>query len=415
MKRKMPWVIVGTISLLYFITYVDRVNISFAAPSITKDLNLSPTQMGHVFSAFSLPYALLQVPGGWLGDKIGGRKALAVMAVLWSAMTMLTAVPFELVGLVLARMGLGLAEGGAFPTASRTMAGFIPAKHRGLAQGLPHTAARLGGAVSPAIVVTLTVLYGWRAMFVILGFASLMWVGLWLAVNRMRPSDAVPTTPEVETVRPSPIAWRPLLRRMWPVTAADFCYGWSLWVFLTWMPTYLASARHMQLQQLALYATLPLAAGAIGDTLGGLSSDLLWRAGHVRLARGGQIGAGLVLSLVFVLPAAFTSSPQLAVWLLAASFLALEMTNSPLWALSMDIGRDHTGLAGGLMNTGYGIAGIISPLVFGALVQLTGNWALPFVVSSVLLLAGAAVTMLIDPVSRVGAEHESFVPEEVAA
>jgi ACS family D-galactonate transporter-like MFS transporter len=180
------------------------------------------------------------------------------------------------------------------------------------------------------------------------------------------------------------------------VTLTDFCYGWSLWVFLTWLPSYLESARGFNLKDLALFATLPLLAGVVGDTLGGVVSDHIWHRGHPRLARSGQISLGLLLSLVFVLPAAFTDSPIAAVWLLAASFFWLEMTNAPIWALPMDIGQEYAGVAGGMMNTGFGVAGIISPTIFGALVQATGNWTLPFILSSTLLVIGAGVIFLAD-------------------
>ena len=406
---RVRWLVLSMILLVYFITYIDRVNISVAAPTIVKDLHFSLTQMGVVFSAFSITYAILQIPGGWIGDKFGPRRALAGMGILWSLMTALTALPSTVLGFALVRAGLGVAEGGAFPTSTRALSAWIPSNQRGLAQGLPHSAARLGGAVTPPIVVALILGYGWRTAFVVLGVLSFLWVLLWIWLYRNRPREHWLTNDqEVEMLerttvqgaqqdKPGPTPWGPLIRGMWPVTLTDFCYGWSLWVFLTWIPSYLTTARHFNLKQLALYATLPLLAGVIGDTLGGISSDALWQRGRHRLARAGQTALFLILSLAFVVPAVFTGSPVAAALLLSASFFCLEMTNAPLWALSMDIGQEHAGVAGGMMNTGFGIAGIISPIIFGALVQATGNWTLPFVVSSALLLIGAGVTYFIRP------------------
>lgn len=427
------WLVLAAVCTVYFITYLDRVNISLAAPAIQRDLQLSPSEMGIVFAAFSVSYAALQIPGGWLADRIGPHWALTAMGLLWSLTTLLTALPSSVFGLIVARLGLGLAEGGAFPSATRAFTAWTPSSQRGLAQGLPHSFARIGGAVAPPIVVGLVLTSGWRMAFVVLGVFSFLWVGVWAWAYRDRPRDHWLTNrEEIEllereasdqhTDHPGPIPWGPLIRRMWPVTLADFCYGWSLWVFLTWMPSYLSSARQFNLNQLALYATLPLVAGVVGDTVGGLLSDALWRGGHARLARAGQTAAGLLLSLAFVLPAAFVESPVTTVWLLAASFFCLEITNAPLWAVSMDIGREFAGVGSGMMNTGFGVAGILSPIVFGALVQATGNWALPFVFSSVLLFIGAGVALRIDPttplvdarparqVEAVAAERDARVP-----
>src|SRR5579883_1359275 len=406
---RVRWAVLATICSVYFITYVDRVNISVAGPSIAKEMHLSPTELGVMFSAFSFAYAALQIPGGFLGDRVGPHKALGLMSLLWSIATAATAIPASLLGLILVRLGVGTAEGGAYPTATRAFTAWIPASQRGLAQGLPHSFSRIGGAVTPPVVIFFILHWGWRSAFLILAAVSLVWTVVWFWFYRDAPRDhwlanqsevemlQRETTPQVNADA-AHVPWAPLLRRMLPVTIADFCYGWSLWVFLTWLPSYLSTARHFNLQQLALFTTLPLVAGVAGDTVGGISSDLIWKAGHPRAARSGQIALGLLLSLVFVLPAAFTSSPITAVWLLSASFFCLEVTNAPLWALAMDIGHDYAGVGGGMMNTGFGIAGIISPIVFGALVQATGSWSLPFVVSSALLVLGAGVTYFIDPV-----------------
>ncbi|HVA25586.1 MAG TPA: MFS transporter [Chloroflexota bacterium] len=420
---RVRWLVLAAVCGVYFVTYLDRVNISVAAPAMAADLHLSLAALGGVFSAFSLSYALLQIPGGFLGDKIGPRKALGLMGILWSIATAATAIPAAVPGLIGARFGLGVAEAGAFPTATRAFTAWIPSAKRGLAQGLPHSFARLGGALAPPVVIALVLAYGWRQSFLVLAVVSLAWVSLWWWFYRDRPRDHWLTNPaevemldrEAEPLSPGAAArtpWGPLFRRMLPVTIADFCYGWSLWVFLTWIPTYLSDARHFNLKQLALYATLPLIAGVVGDTVGGISSDLLWRRGHPGLARSGQVAVGLLLSLVFVAPAPFVSSPVTAVWLLSASFFCLELTNAPLWALAMDIGHEFAGVGGGMMNTGFGVAGIISPLVFGVLVQWTGNWALPFVVSSVLLLIGAGVTRFIDPVTPLTDAPTKGPPEQ---
>ena len=177
---------------------------------------------------------------------------------------------------------------------------------------------------------------------------------------------------------------------MWLVTVVDFCYGWSLWVFLTWLPSYLSDARGFKLDQIALMTTLPLLGGVVGDTLGGVISDTIFRrTGNLRLARLPLLVVGLGGAFAFIVPAVVTGSALGAVYLLAAAFFFLELTNAVLWTLPLDIAGPYAGTAGGMMNTGFGVAGMISPVVFGVLIERTGHYELPFFISAGLLLVGA--------------------------
>jgi MFS family permease len=197
--------------------------------------------------------------------------------------------------------------------------------------------------------------------------------------------------------------WRQLVNRMWLVTVVDFCYGWSLWVFLTWLPSYLSDARGFALNQMALMTTLPLLAGVVGDTLGGVISDVIYRrTGNLRLARRTLLVAGLGGAFAFIVPATVTGSAVGAVALLSAAFFFLELTNAVLWTLPLDIAGQYAGTAGGMMNTGFGVAGMISPVVFGVLIQRTGRYDLPLYISAGLLLAGALLSLRIDPTKQVG-------------
>ena len=202
----------------------------------------------------------------------------------------------------------------------------------------------------------------------------------------------------------APTPWRTIAARMWLVTAVDFCYGWSLWVFLTWLPSYLSDSRGFRLDQIALMTTLPLLAGVVGDTLGGVISDAIFRrTGNLRLARRALLVVGLGGASAFIVPAVVTTSAIGAVYLLAAAFFFLELTNAVLWTLPLDIAGPYAGTAGGMMNTGFGLAGMISPIVFGVLIQRTGRYDLPLFISAGLLLAGAVCSLNIDPTARVEA------------
>lgn len=400
----------GSILLLlcamYFITYVDRVNIATAAPHIRADLHLSNTELGLVLSAFAIPYAFFQVFGGWLADRFGPRRLLFAVGLIWAVSTALTGFATGLVSLFAARLALGFGEGAAFPGATQAMSRWLPADQRGFGQGITHSFARLGNAVAPLVVAAIIALFDWRMSFWVLGVVSLAWAVVWLRGYRDRPADHPRITEEELSElserqradqRP-PVPWRPLLRRILPVTFVDFTYGWMLWVYLTWIPSFFAGAYHLELKEFALFTTLVLLAGVVGDTLGGLISDsLLRRTGSIRIARRSVLVVGLFGSFAFILPTLFVHALLLVTVCLALAFFFLELTNAVLWSIPMDLAPDHAGTAGGLMNTGFGIAGIVSPAVFGLLVDRTGSWVVPFAVSAGLLVIGGLTSLSIDP------------------
>src|SRR6476619_3330745 len=213
---------------MYFIAYIDRVNISVAASALRKELGLTPTQLGFIFSAFAYPYAAMQIVGGWASDRFGPRRVLAALSSLWAAATILTGVSWSVGSLVVCRVLVGIGEGGAFPTATRAFTWWLPARERGVAQGITHSCARLGGAVTPPIVLAVVARYGWREAFYVLGAASLVWTAVWVASFRDTPEDHPWVGPtELAEIRSDgesaregrrPTPWRRIMGRMWLVT-----------------------------------------------------------------------------------------------------------------------------------------------------------------------------------------------------
>ncbi len=399
-----------SLSLMYFIAYIDRTNISVAAPVMGGELGLSKTQLGFIFSVFAYPYTVMQIVGGWLADRYGPRLVLLVLCLVWSVATFLTGTVGGALSLVVMRVLVGLGEGGAFPTATRAMTFWFPLQERGLAQGVVHSFARLGGAVTPPIVIAIVAQWGWRAAFFSLGAVSAIWALWWWLSFRDTPQEKLSVSREelAEIGIPKAKApsertpWREMISRMWLVTAVDFCYGWSLWVFLTWLPSYLHEARGFDLTNMAIFTALPLAAGVVGDTLGGVISDAIFKAtGNLRLARCALLVGGLAGALVFMVPAIQTGDSLIAVYCLTASFFCLELTNAVLWTLPIDIAGRYAGTAGGMMNTGFGVAGMISPLVFGFLIDHTSSYVGPFAITSGLLALGAIGALFIDPNRKV--------------
>jgi MFS family permease len=391
---------------MYFILFVDRVNISTAAPLIARDLDLDNTKLGLVFSAFAFPYALFQLIGGWIADRFGAWLVLTACCIIVAVSTALTGASGGLASLVAIRLAVGFGEGAAFPTATRAMASWTPAGNWGFAQGIVHAAGRIGNALTPPVITALLAFGSWRASFVILGLASLLWPALWMWFFRDNPRDHPSITPEQLAILPSRAAgvasrsvpWLRLARRILPVTIVDFCYGWTLWLFLSWIPSFFFQNYHLNLQATALFSTGVFLAGVIGDTLGGVASDgLLRRTGRLVVARRYVIVAGFLGAFLFLLPVVLIHQLKVAAICLSLAFFFLELIVAPIWSIPMDIAPRYAGSASGMMNFGFGVAGIVSPLSFGYLVDRTGGWVFPFVASLVLLPLGALLALRLRP------------------
>jgi MFS family permease len=405
--------------LMYLILYVDRVNIATAAPLIKTDLGLSNTELGLVFSAFAYPYALFQLIGGSFADKFGARLTLGVSGLIVCVATAATGVVGGMLSLFAARLALGIGEGATFPTATRAMAVWTPEQSWGFAQGITHSFARLGNAVTPPLIAVLVELVSWRGSFVVLALLSLAWVVVWWWTFRDVPATpplsaeefaALPTRSRSRAGQPVP--WLRLFQRMLPVTAVDFCYGWTLWLFLSWIPSFFYQNYHQDLKASAFYSAGVFFAGVIGDTLGGLASDhILRRTGDRVAARRNVIVTGMLGGFLFLIPVMLVDDVTLAALSLAAAFFFVELVVAPIWAVPMDIAPTYSGSASGMMNFGFGVAGIISPSVFGYLIDRTGSWTLPFAGSIGLLLLGAGLAFRMHP----DRPFEAGLAEPVAA
>jgi sugar phosphate permease len=406
---KSRWFVLFLISLMYLITYLDRVNISTAAPAISKEFGFDKITMGVIFSAFVWSYALFQIPGGWLGDRFGPRRVLTAIVTYWSVMTAFTALAGSVVSFTVVRFLFGVGEGGAFPVATRSMQLWFPRQERGLVQGVSHSASRLGAAIAPPLVVLIVTTLGWRWVFYICGGIGILWSVLWYWTYRNMPEDQpsvsrdelayIRGVDEKGNVKPAMIEksasvpWAILFRspNMWAIMCAYFTYVYCLWIFLSWLPSYLVEYRHFTLIKVGIFASLPLWAGVIGDTVGGVATDwLLKKTGSAKLAHRAVAITGMLGCAVFIVPAAMTSDAHTAIYCLTVAMFFLECTIGPSWAVPMHVGGKYSGTVSGVMNMAGNIGGALSPLVFGFLVQF-GSWIAPFVVAAALLVVGAGV------------------------
>jgi MFS family permease len=401
---------------MYFITYVDRVNVSSAAEAFQHDLGLNKTELGLVFSAFAYPYLVCQVVGGWFSDRFGARRTLVVCGLVWAIATILTGLVGSLATMLAARVLLGLGEGATFPTATRAMSTWLPGGKSGWAQGITHSAARLGNAVTPPAVVALIAIISWRGSFVVMGIVSLVWVAVWGFYYRddphshpgMTPADLAQLPPTRAKTTRTAVPWGPLLKRMAPVSFVYFCYGWTLWTFLSWVPQFMLHAYNLKLSSSALFAGLVFGCGVVGDALGGFLSDWIYRrTGSLTMARRNLVVVGMIGSFLCSAPVLFVTDPTYAALALGGAFFFAELTIGPMWAIPMDIAPQFSGTAAGLMNSGSAVAAILSPVVFGWIIDMTGNWSLPFYGTMGLLLVGIAAAFTMRP------EH-TFAADEAA-
>jgi MFS family permease len=405
-RASAPTTVLIILCVMSFVMYIDRTNMATAALSIRKDLGLNNAEMGILFSAFSVTYAVAMIPGSWIADRVGAHRWLAICGIFWAGGTLLSGLAGSFMGLLCARFVVGLGESSIVPTSAKALAVWMPAHRRGFAQGITHSLARLGNAAAPLIVAALILSASWRVMFIILGTASFLWVLLWVWYYRDDPrkhrgvNAADLAQLPAETLRPDRPAmrWLPILRTLWPATLVSFCHGWALWFFLNWMPSYFDQNFHLAIKGSAIFSSAVFAGGVIGTTLGGWMSDVIYRrTGRIRLARYSMVIVGFLSPIVFMLPLMFSPSLTVAAICLGIAFFLSELVTAPLWAVAMDLAPHHPATSSGIMNTGLATAGAVSAPIVGWLVDHTGSWTPVFMVSMLMLLLGPAIAWFIRP------------------
>ena len=399
--------------IAYMITYMDRVVIASAMPSIQKELGISLVTAGGILSAFRWGYSLFQIPGAWLGDKIGPRRALPLIVTWWSLFTSLTALTFTAPQMLICRFLFGVGEAGAFPIATRSLSRWMLPSERGYAQGITHAGSRLGQAFTPPIVVAMIAIWGWRSPFWMFGSLGLVWAAVWYFWYRDTPRehaavnlaerDLIEAAVGIPKKTNAAVPWKAILNSstLWTLALMYFCYGYCIAVYQDWLPTYLNKARGFNLKQMGFYAMLPLLAGTVGDLAGGLLSDFIAkRTGDLKLARRSVGASGFLLAAIMILPATFTPDPYLCVVYTCIAMFGLELTVGVSWAVPLDIGGDYAGSVSAVMNTCGNIGGAISPMILAYLVTSHG-WNIPFVVASAMCLTGALLYGLIDATQEI--------------
>lgn len=420
------WLVVAFAVSLAVLQYVDRVCISQAGPVMQKDLGLSDSQMGTVFAAFTLAYALFEIPGGFLGDWIGPRKVILRIVLWWSFFTAATGWVRSFWPLVGVRFLFGAGEAGCFPNISKAFKRWLPPHERPQAQGILWFSARWGGAITPLLLYSLLQVVSWRTAFLVFGLVGVAWALLFNWWFRDDPR----THPQVNAAEAAllPVAsdagddhkhipWGPMFSSStaWALFGQYWCMSYAWYFFVTWFPKYLLAARGFDLKaSSALLAGMPLALGGLGAfTAGWITPPLVRRFGPTVARRGIGFGA-MAAAGAFFYASTRVQDPYAAVFLISLASFAMDLTLPGSWTTCMDIGGRGVGSLSGAMNMMGNLGGVVSPWVVGAIVDTKidrtgtllgdliaryGAWDLSIIITSVICLLGACCWLVVDPVT----------------
>jgi MFS family permease len=407
--RTRYWVIAFAVTLA-IIQYIDRVCISQAAPAISKDLSLSKEQMGWVFGAFTLAYALFEIPTGYMGDRIGPRRVLVRVVLWWSFFTAVTGWAWNWLSLVVTRFLFGAGEAGCFPNLTKAFDRWLPLPERIRAQGIMWMSARWGGAATPALVMLVLTFVNWRVAFVLFGLLGVVWTIVFYRWYRDNPADHKDVNAAELALLPAAdtagghhfhMPWSKLARSksIWLLCAQYFACSYSWYFFITWFPTYLLERHQFNLKTSALLAGLPLFLGGFGSLFTGWITPHIHRRLGVSLTRR-LIGViGLCGAAGCLVAATRLQDPLMAVFAIALASFCNDITLPGSWTTCMDVGDKYVGTVSGTMNMMGNFGGFVSPIVLGYIVGRTGDWNLTFYVTAGLYVLGALCWWLLDPVT----------------
>lgn len=401
MKRKN--IILLLLVILGMVTFLDRINISVAGSSIMHDLALSPSEWGWVQSAFILSYGLMQIPMGALGDRYGHRRILALIVLWWSLFTAFTGLAGGLASLLVIRFMFGIGEAGSSPCSTGVISRWFEKDEVGKAQGYVWAASRMGGALTPFVVIPVMMWVGWRSAFYLLGALGIVWAVVWYWYYR-NPSEtsqiSITSTSSAASAPGKPsIDWGLLLRsrQMWLLCGMYFFYAFGSWFFFSWFPTFMELGRGFDKSELTYAVAVPFIMSMIGNIAGGHLTDRLSRKYGIKTGRKALGSTSLALSAVCMFLAAFIPGKMAVFIFLSLCFGIFDLMLPSAWALCIDLGKQHAGTLSGAMNTAGNIGGFCCGILFGELVQQSGNYNQPLYMIAVMLIVSAVLFAFINP------------------
>jgi MFS transporter, ACS family, D-galactonate transporter len=383
------FVIMGLLFTCVVINYLDRSNISITAPAMRAELGFDTAQMGYVLSAFGWTYALCQIPGGWLVDRVPPRRLYATLIVLWSIATIVLGFTSTVTGLIAVLLLVGVLESPSYPINNRVVTTWFPERERATAIGVYTSGQYVGLAFLTPLLVLIQTHAGWHMVFVATGSLGVVWGLVWYALYRQPHEFGATNSAEIDLIRQGgglvdlgrgeSVSGRGFSgadlvrvlssRKLWGVYVGQFALTSTLWFFLTWFPTYLVQARGMSFVKVGFLATLPFLAAFVGVLCSGLLSDALVRRGvSLGAARKTPIVAGLLLS-VSIIGANYVDTPALIIAYMTLAFFGNGLA-SITWSLVSAIAPERLlGLTGGVFNFFGNLSGIAVPIIVGYLAR----------------------------------------------
>jgi MFS transporter, ACS family, D-galactonate transporter len=381
------WLLIVLLFTAALINYLDRATISVALPRISGELLLGPTAKGVLLSAFFWSYALMQVPIGWLSDRFSLRWLYAASFALWSLACGFTGLAGSLAVLILLRIVLGIGESIYLPGSVKFVSTAFPPEERGLPTAIFDSGVRAGLAIGAPLVAWLVSRHGWRSMFMLVGFSSLVWVLPWIMAF---PSRLNHRDPERDAAPPLPPARKRLTfhRNLVGASIGFFCFGYYNYLLVTWLPDYLVEVRHLTILKAGFLAAIPYITWAVAELSGGWLADRLVRRGcNETRVRKGMITVGFATGLLLI-PAALVGNLTASIVLLAAGSLVGLASPNLLVVFQTCAPRDEVGTWMGFGNFVGNIGGVLSPLITGILISKTGSYVPGFALAPIILVAG---------------------------
>ncbi len=412
------WFMLSLLLIATIINYVDRVNISIAAPFMAKDLGLDKVEMGLIFSAFAWTYALALVPAGFVADRFGSRITYGVSLISWSAVTVCQGLAGGFASLFGLRLAVGAMEAPAFPANSRAVTVWFPARERGLASSIYVCGQYLGTALFTGVLLWLATTYDWRHVFYSTGIVGIVFGVIWLFVYRDPLNCKKVSKEELKYIEDggglvksskerTKFNWRQIAelfryRQIWAICIGKFASTSALYFFLTWFPTYLIEERHLTMIKVGIFAVLPFIGATVGILLAGIVSDLLIRRGYsMSFARKLPLVVGSMLGMSIVL-VNFTDSNVLCIAVLTTAFFAQGIASASWAAVSEVAPKELIGLTGGVTSLAANIGGIVTPIVIGGIVHATGSFAMAFwFIGGVALIGTLSYSLLLGRLYRI--------------
>jgi len=400
---KIRWLIIWMCFLANAISYIDRANLSIAAPGIRAELGIDAATMGWVLSTFFWTYAVMQLPAGWIIDRVGVRVSLAFAVAWWSVFTAATGLARGVWQFVVVRLMLGVGESASLPSFTRTAFNWFPRSERGMACGIFNSGSTAGSALSLPLVTALIWAVGWRGAFVVTGALGVAWALAWWFIYRDPEQHRAIAPKEVDALlaeRSMPvtvtekISWLDLFRyrSVWGLMIGLFCLNFAIYFFITWFPSYLLQARGFSLTALGTLGALPAVMAVVGNWMGGYASDRLIKAGwsHTAARKTCLVGGMAMASCIGL--SAVVESTWLCLALFTLAYFSLSFTGANVWTVASEIAPTpgHVASIGGIQNFAGNLAGILISVFTGQMLKLTqGSFLIPLATAGALCLVGA--------------------------